>query len=91
MPLEIADQVNISKRQLCGESRYLTIACNGARRASIFSLPTKETWWGYDTLQVDDPDGNELFFPVPTEDQPQTVTNNHDGCPTLKYNLTPTA
>jgi catechol 2,3-dioxygenase-like lactoylglutathione lyase family enzyme len=26
---------------------------------------TKETWWGYDTLQVDDPDGNELFFPVP--------------------------
>jgi hypothetical protein len=29
------------------------------------SVPTKETWWGYDTLQVDDPDGNELFFPVP--------------------------
>jgi hypothetical protein len=29
------------------------------------SVPTKETWWGYDTLQVDDPDGNELFFPRP--------------------------
>ena len=29
------------------------------------SVPTKETWWGYDTLQVDDPDGNELFFPTP--------------------------
>ena len=29
------------------------------------SVPTKETWWGYDTLQVDDPDGNELFFPEP--------------------------
>ena len=29
------------------------------------ATPTKETWWGYDTLQVDDPDGNELFFPVP--------------------------
>ena len=28
-------------------------------------VPTKETWWGYDTLQVDDPDGNELFFPTP--------------------------
>jgi hypothetical protein len=28
-------------------------------------VPTKETWWGYDTLQVDDPDGNELFFPQP--------------------------
>jgi catechol 2,3-dioxygenase-like lactoylglutathione lyase family enzyme len=29
------------------------------------SVPTKETWWGYNTLQVDDPDGNELFFPTP--------------------------
>ena len=27
--------------------------------------PTRETWWGYDTLQVDDPDGNELLFPHP--------------------------
>ena len=29
------------------------------------SIPTKTTWWGYDTTQVEDPDGNELFFPVP--------------------------
>jgi catechol 2,3-dioxygenase-like lactoylglutathione lyase family enzyme len=29
------------------------------------AVPTKDTWWGYDTLQVDDPDGNELFFPDP--------------------------
>ena len=29
------------------------------------SVPTKETRWGYDTLQVDDPDGNELLFPLP--------------------------
>ncbi len=29
------------------------------------SVPLKETWWGYDTIQVDDPDGNELFFPRP--------------------------
>jgi catechol 2,3-dioxygenase-like lactoylglutathione lyase family enzyme len=28
-------------------------------------VPHKTTWWGYDTTQVDDPDGNELFFPVP--------------------------
>lgn len=28
------------------------------------SVPSKESWWGYDVLQVDDPDGNELFFPV---------------------------
>ena len=29
------------------------------------AVATRETWWGYDTLQVDDPDGNELFFPNP--------------------------
>lgn len=29
------------------------------------SVPIKETWWGYDTIQVDDPDGNQLFFPRP--------------------------
>jgi catechol 2,3-dioxygenase-like lactoylglutathione lyase family enzyme len=29
------------------------------------SVPTKATWWGYDTTQVNDLDGNELLFPVP--------------------------
>lgn len=29
------------------------------------AVPTKQTWWGYDTLVVEDPDGNELFFPKP--------------------------
>lgn len=28
------------------------------------SVPFKESWWGYDVIQVDDPDGNELLFPV---------------------------
>lgn len=28
------------------------------------SVPTRATWWGYDTLQIDDPDGNQLFFPI---------------------------
>ena len=23
------------------------------------SVPSKEPWWGYDAIQVDDPDGNE--------------------------------
>jgi catechol 2,3-dioxygenase-like lactoylglutathione lyase family enzyme len=32
------------------------------------SVPVRTTWWGYDTLQVDDPDGNELFFPDPATD-----------------------
>jgi catechol 2,3-dioxygenase-like lactoylglutathione lyase family enzyme len=28
------------------------------------SVLTKETWWGYDSIQIDDPDGNELLFPT---------------------------
>lgn len=30
------------------------------------SVSSRETWWGYDSIQINDPDGNELFFP--TED-----------------------
>jgi catechol 2,3-dioxygenase-like lactoylglutathione lyase family enzyme len=29
------------------------------------AVPCLETWWGYATTRVDDPDGNELYFPVP--------------------------
>ncbi len=25
------------------------------------SIPTKKAWWGYEVLQIDDPDGNELL------------------------------
>ena len=28
------------------------------------SVPSKQSWWGYDLIQVDDPDGNELLFPL---------------------------
>jgi hypothetical protein len=28
------------------------------------SIPSKNSWWGSDVLQIDDPDGNELLFPV---------------------------
>ena len=28
------------------------------------SIPSKASWWGYDVIQVDDPDGNELLFPT---------------------------
>jgi len=28
------------------------------------SVPSKETRWGYDSIQIDDPDGNELLFPI---------------------------
>ncbi len=29
--------------------------------------PVEDGWWGYDTMIVRDPDGNELFFPYPSE------------------------
>lgn len=29
------------------------------------SIPNKASWWGYDVIQIDDPDGNELLFPLP--------------------------
>lgn len=27
--------------------------------------PIRNGWWGYETMIVEDPDGNELFFPYP--------------------------
>ena len=27
------------------------------------SIPNRTSWWGYDVIQIDDPDGNELLFP----------------------------
>jgi catechol 2,3-dioxygenase-like lactoylglutathione lyase family enzyme len=31
------------------------------------SIPSKKSWWGYNVIQIDDPDGNELLFPVEDE------------------------
>ena len=28
------------------------------------SIPNRKSWWGYDVIQIDDPDGNELLFPL---------------------------
>ena len=28
------------------------------------SIPSKESWWAYDCIQIDDPDGNELLIPL---------------------------
>jgi len=36
------------------------------RELGARSVPMKDRWWGYDTIEVDDPDGNELFFPIST-------------------------
>lgn len=32
---------------------------------AVRGVPNTQSWWGYDITQVDDPDGNELFFPDP--------------------------
>jgi catechol 2,3-dioxygenase-like lactoylglutathione lyase family enzyme len=37
------------------------------------SVPSKESWWGYDSIQIDDPDGNELLFPI-EGNSPATAT-----------------
>jgi hypothetical protein len=29
--------------------------------------PVREDGWGYDTMIIEDPDGNELFFPYPND------------------------
>ncbi len=29
--------------------------------------PITDGWWGYDTMIIKDPDGNELFFPYPKD------------------------
>ena len=28
------------------------------------SVPVTETWWGYDSIRIEDPDGNELLLPI---------------------------
>jgi catechol 2,3-dioxygenase-like lactoylglutathione lyase family enzyme len=30
--------------------------------------PVTDGWWGYDTMIILDPDGNELFFPYPNDE-----------------------
>jgi catechol 2,3-dioxygenase-like lactoylglutathione lyase family enzyme len=32
--------------------------------------PISDGWWGYDTMIIEDPDGNQLFFPYPTKEEP---------------------
>jgi len=33
------------------------------REISERSVPFQRTWWGYDSILIVDPDGNELLFP----------------------------
>ena len=31
------------------------------------SIPNRRVWWGGDAIRIDDPDGNQLLFPMPRE------------------------
>jgi catechol 2,3-dioxygenase-like lactoylglutathione lyase family enzyme len=31
--------------------------------------PVRDGWWGYDTMIIEDPDGNQLFFPYPKKEE----------------------
>ena len=37
------------------------------RELDARSVPSRRTWWGYDALRIEDPDGNELLFPTGAE------------------------
>ena len=32
-------------------------------------LDVKDGWWGYKLMVIEDPDGNQLFFPYPGDEQ----------------------
>jgi len=34
------------------------------REVAERGIPARNSWWGYDVLQIEDPDGNELFIPL---------------------------
>jgi catechol 2,3-dioxygenase-like lactoylglutathione lyase family enzyme len=47
---------------------FIELTCDGIaelrREIAERSIPNKTSWWGYDVIQIDDPDGNELLFPL---------------------------
>lgn len=47
------------------------------RELSERSVPTQQTWWGYDTIRIVDPDGNELFFPLDETNDRERLKDAH--------------
>ena len=47
---------------------YIELTAEGLtdlrRELAEHSVPSKGIWWGSDVVQIDDPDGNELLFPI---------------------------
>ena len=50
-------------------SREAEIGAVDALRAELEAngAQVKDGWWGYKLLVIDDPDGNQLYFPYPNE------------------------
>ena len=48
------------------------------REISARAVPNEKIWWGYDTIRIVDPDGNELFFPL-DETNDGTARMNDEG------------
>jgi len=44
---------------------FLELSRNGVdqllKEVAERSIPTQKSWWGYDVLQIEDPDGNDLL------------------------------
>jgi catechol 2,3-dioxygenase-like lactoylglutathione lyase family enzyme len=63
--------LNCQQPEKSGHARYWILLGLDAYQAFRHELEgrgvaVKDGWWGFDTMIVEDPDGNELFFPVPT-------------------------
>ena len=41
--------------------------------------PVTDGWWGYDTMIIEDPDGNQLFFPYPKKEEEQFSPGDYVG------------
>jgi catechol 2,3-dioxygenase-like lactoylglutathione lyase family enzyme len=62
--------LNCQQSQKNGHARYWILLGLDDYQALRHELEgkgvaVKDGWWGFDTMIVEDPDGNELYFPVP--------------------------
>jgi len=43
-------------------------------------VDVQDGWWGYRLLVVRDPDGNELYFKYPSNDEPPAASAHNQRC-----------
>jgi catechol 2,3-dioxygenase-like lactoylglutathione lyase family enzyme len=69
--------LNCQQPQKIGHSRmFLSIDLGPlqALRAEFErrGAPIRDGWWGYNTMIIEDADGNELFFPYPKDEEEES-------------------